>query len=450
MYYYDTLCAILPDGVRPVEGPALAPPTDFYDGFALPAHTTKPLEERDGPDTRLRFYEVPHVYTYDGVPLSTSVTSLAHQFETPFDGQAAISMMTVSQSQAWPRLEYVVYPSDGLDAWTCDQGALMTCQGRTVACVPPMSMAPGTTRSAVEQALRCLVVPRARVDDEVELHTFARAMMPDEILRMWQRNGQRACNLGTDRHHLAECFFNGLPLRWWEEDMGALYDFCRVHLIPHGIVGHATEKEIVCWDADVAGSIDLIVWDPRQEVYHIVDYKRSDKLQGQLRGFGKMSAPFAHLDSCKGAGYALQLSIYQYILQRDYGMRIGERVLLSLHAEHPFVTSVPYLAAEVEHVMECRMALTRARRAVAGADPSLRCALTGAPLVNAVRLSDGRVVMDAAARVRDVDDAVPDEETRARFDERVCAQLGSPPAFDASVTSWRRQMPAQGILPVFG
>jgi len=46
-----------------------------------------------------------------------------------------------------------------------------------------------------------------------------------------------------------------------------------------------------------------------------------------------MRAPFAHLDDCKGAAYALQTSLYQYILERDYGMTIGERVLLSLHPD---------------------------------------------------------------------------------------------------------------------
>ena len=175
-------------------------------------------------------------------------------------------------------------------------------------------------------------------------------------MQKWRRDGMRASHMGTDRHHLAECFFNGLPYRWWEPDIEVLHRFVREHMLPHGLVAFNTEKEIVCRDANVAGSIDLIVWDPRRRVHHIIDFKRSAKLRTQLRGFGKMAEPLGHLDNCKGAGYALQTSIYQYILQRDYGLVIGDRILLSLHAEEPFVTSVPYLEEETRYIMERRFA----------------------------------------------------------------------------------------------
>ena len=82
---------------------------------------------------------------------------------------------------------------------------------------------------------------------------------------------------------------------------------------------------------------------------HIVDHKRSDKLQRDLRGFGKMTGDFAHLDDCKGAGYALQTSIYQYILERDYGMTIGIRErskkmpMIAEGVEHPPMAIPEYL-----------------------------------------------------------------------------------------------------------
>ena len=53
-----------------------------------------------------------------------------------------------------------------------------------------------------------------------DLHAFVREMTEEEIADMWSRKGKRAANQGTEGHYLAELFFNGLPTRWWEGEMG--------------------------------------------------------------------------------------------------------------------------------------------------------------------------------------------------------------------------------------
>ena len=203
-------------------------------------------------------------------------------------------------------------------------------------------------------------------------------------------------------------------------------------------------------EADLAGSIDLVLYEPATRLHHIVDFKLSDKLRGQMRGYGKMSAPFAHLDDCKGAAYALQTSIYQTILQREYGMRFGKRILLSLHPDAPFVTSVPFLEEEARYLLETRVALRKAREAVARADPAeYACALTDAPLVDAVVLDDGRRVMEKIALVRELPHSV-DASRRAAFDAAVDAELAAMPPtefFAEACVPWRRAVPADGLPP---
>lgn len=449
------LDAVLPPGVLPQHGPPCREADDYGDGFVLPVHGTYALQllNTHPLDARLCFYELPHVYTFDGVPTSASVTKLAHEFEEEFDPEAAIRMMRDSRTQAWPRLEYVVNAAPLTEAaWTGVQGALRCAGGKTVAVVHPHSMTARSSLSDVRELLRIVTLPaKGGVEaEEAEDHVFERELTADEIRAKWKANGTRASHLGTERHHLAECFFNGMPFRWWEPDMRVLFEFCHTHLLPRGIVAFNTEKEIVCADADVAGSIDLILYDPATKTHHLVDFKRSDKLESQLRGYRKMGPPFTHLDDCKGAGYALQLSIYQYILEREYGMTMGDRVLLSLHADKPFVTSVPYLKAETEYIMAQRFRLVRARRAAAVADPACRCALApAAPLVDAVRLPDGRYAMEKMAQVRDVPYTVAAEQ-RAHVDKAVAAHLEAAPVFDATAcTSWRKQMPLRGIAPTF-
>lgn len=446
------LHAALPPGVGAQEGPAAAPPPDYEDGYVLPHHYEKPLAALHSHplDRALVFYEEPHVYTFHGVPTSVSVTGLAHEYEKPFVAEDAIAGMRTARSQAWPRVEYVVGATPDVETagvWPAGRGALAVADGKTIAAVQPQALCAGVTRTEVRAVLEAVAIKGRGADlPHAEVYSFEREKTGTEISNEWSRRGRLASHLGTEAHFGAELFLNGLPCRWWEGEMGVLFDFLRRHMLPRGIVAYNTEKEIVCADADVAGSIDLIVWDARRGVHHIVDHKRSDKLRGSLRGYGKMAAPFSHLDDCKGAAYALQTSIYQYVLERDYGLTIGDRVLLSLHPDQPFCTSVPYLKAEVDYIMRRRFALVRARRAAAEAEERFRCALTGAPVVDAVRLADGRAAMEKAAQVQGLE-ATKDVPLRAAFASAVAARM-EPVALDASAcVGWRRLMPEGGRAP---
>ena len=451
--------AVLPPGVEVDQSyPPPHPQVDFEEHFKLPAHSTKPLQtlHTHPLDERLSFLEEPHIYLKDGlVPTTTSVTSCAHEFDEEFDGLAAISGMKAGRSQSWPRLEYVLNAKEADAAsYAPGQGILAHAEGKTISVVQPHSLGEAST---FDHAMRMLRVIRNKssscsVDDEgVTFHSFDRELTEQEILDSWARKGRLACNMGTEGHYLAELYFNGLPTRWWEGEMKVVQWFAETHMMPKQLVAYNTEKEILCLDADLAGSLDLIVYDPRLKIHHIVDHKRSPKLKQDLRGYKKMKAPFTHLDACKGAAYALQTSIYQYVLERDYGMRIGSRVLLSIHPDVPFVTSVPYLRAEVEYIMNRRFALTKARNTVADAHSELRCALTAAPLVDAVTVTSegphkGKLAMEKAAVVAGVEHE-PAQSVRDRFEAEVQAVMETVELDKSKCINWRKLMPEGGLPP---
>jgi hypothetical protein len=128
-------------------------------------------------------------------------------------------------------------------------------------------------------------------------------------------------------------------------------------------------------------------------------------------------------------------------------MRIGQRILLSIHPDRPFCTAVPYLEAEVDFLFQQRFALVRARRAAQQADPDKHtCALTGAPLVDAVRLEDGRLAMEKAALVRELPFEA-DADARAAFDAAVDARLERVALRKEACLSWRKLMPEGGLPP---
>lgn len=323
----------------------------------------------------------------------------------------------------------------------------MVQDGKTVSVLHPHSTVNASATDARKLVYNGVIKGQQDSTGEPEFYSYERELTKDEIKTKWSRKGMVASHMGTEAHYQAELMFNGLPFRHWEPESGVLIDFARDFMVPKGLVTHATEKEIVCVDADVAGSLDAILFDPNTKLYHIVDHKRTDKLRKDLRGYGKMQPPFNHLDDCKGAAYALQTSIYQYILERDYGMEIGDRVLISLHPDNSFSTTVPYLKAEVEYIMNRRFALVKARRSVCEADARFRCSLTGAPANDAVLLSEaGKVAMEKAALVRGLP-YTPCAELRREFEERVSAILEPVELDKSGVLAWWKRMPASGIVP---
>lgn len=450
--------AVLASGITRTSGDPPAPPKDFMEGYILPEHYTKPLQALHFTpiDKRLKFYEEPHVYTFDDIPLSGSVTYLAHMRQEHFDKLKTIQGMKDNYYQAWPRKAYakdvtLLDLENSNTVIDISLGIMMTYENVTASVIPPYSLNNGVQICHVKKMLELTSKKVAKGIDtsDPSYYSFTRSLTDEEIMKMWDDNGLEKRNLGTEGHYQAELFLNGLPCRWWEGEMQVLLDFVKEHMIPRKIVAYNTEKEIVCPDADLGGSVDAILWDDANKVYHILDFKRTDKLMSGLRPFKskKMRAPLDHLDDCDGAGYALQLGIYQFILEREYKMPIGDRILLSIHPEVPACTSVPYLREEVEFIFRERFELVRARKAAALENKQFRCEITGAPLIDAVKLEDGRLVMEKIALVKGLSYTI-DKETRTQFESAVSKyKLEVPLPNKANCLPWWRRMPKEGLDP---
>ncbi len=385
--------------------PPSRPP--FFDHrYELPAHRVKLLERRHAHprDDRIVFYEEPHIYTVDGFPVQASVSSLAAEYESEFDPDEALNAMKKSKKVRWPRLQYVVNPRRIRDVGEFNgltHGAMLV-DGNTDETISSTEAGIDASDIVLYTVLKDSAV-RTLPYDEEHWYIFDRCMTDDEIRRAWESNGEDARNRGTEAHLQMELWFNSEPVRLDDGEVKVGLEFVRRCLLPIGAKGFRTEWTIFGDDENVAGCIDLAVTLPSGDIY-LVDWKRSEKLGKKMYGFGRMKAPLNHLEDCSGCAYAIQLSSYQYIIEKYYGRKVVGRALASIHPEVPFTTAVPYLKEEVEYLMARRRAMAATRKTLSEMEEAnhLLCSKSGIMVMEATKDDAGNLYDAKMAKLHNV------------------------------------------------
>lgn len=147
-------------------------------------------------------------------------------------------------------------------------------------------------------------------------------MSPTEIKEAWKSEANRATTLGTWYHNQREADICGLenmerygttvPIFKPIEKEGIKYS-------PNQKIGNGVYPEHMVYlkSAGICGQSDLV--EVINGVVHITDYKTNKeiKLEGFTNWEGisqKMSSPLNHLDDCNLNHYAIQLSMYMFII----------------------------------------------------------------------------------------------------------------------------------------
>lgn len=177
-----------------------------------------------------------------------------------------------------------------------------------------------------------------------------------EILDEWEKKGQESRDLGTAMHKKIEDYYLGKEPSDDETFKLFLMFANRIKLKPY-----RTEWAIYDWEYKIAGTIDFI--DYQNEEYIIYDWKRSDKL---ISGNGlpikknqydeKALPPIDHLDDSPYYHYALQLSLYKFILERNYNIKVSKLRLGIFHPTYhkPYILEIPYLEDEINSLFELK------------------------------------------------------------------------------------------------
>jgi very-short-patch-repair endonuclease len=181
-------------------------------------------------------------------------------------------------------------------------------------------------------------------------------MTPTEVANMWSEKGETSRNKGTFLHEQIENYF--LDENYIEtEEFDQFKDFINNH---SAIQPYRSEWRIFDENHNIAGTIDLLVKNSETK-YDIYDWKRSKKVVNKFdgspitsnqwqRGIGKLS----NIDDTSYNRYSLQQSLYRYIIEENYGIKIDNMYLIVLYPENDkyYKLSVPYLKNEIEYILK--------------------------------------------------------------------------------------------------
>ena len=180
-------------------------------------------------------------------------------------------------------------------------------------------------------------------------------MTPQQVKDMWEKKGEEARNLGTQMHEKIERHYMG-----YSNTSDATYRLFEKFTETYKLNPYRTEWAIYDEESGIAGTLDFLNFQNGE--FTIFDWKRSNKIivGGKPEKFSKWGkrafSPIAHVHDTTYWHYALQVSIYRYILEKNYGIRVSNSKLAVFHPDYnqPYVIDIPYMRDEVIAVFRNR------------------------------------------------------------------------------------------------
>ena len=155
-------------------------------------------------------------------------------------------------------------------------------------------------------------------------------MTKNEIKAQWNENGKLASEAGTAMHEDIELFYNDVEI----SNDSVEFQYFNKYLKDHSdFTPYRTEWTV--WDAEskICGSVDMIYIND-DGTLSIYDWKRCKEIK-QTNNFQKCLHPsLKKLDDCNYEHYSLQLNVYKYIIEKNYGFKVKELAIVSMHPDN--------------------------------------------------------------------------------------------------------------------
>jgi ATP-dependent exoDNAse (exonuclease V) beta subunit len=174
-------------------------------------------------------------------------------------------------------------------------------------------------------------------------------MEPEAIKAQWAAAGAEAAQLGTTLHADIERFYKGEPV----ENASPEYGYFQAFAAQCPLRPYRAEWKVFHEEAGIVGTIDMVFERPDGQL-EIYDWKRCKKLE-KSDPWNKTPrhAAVAHLPDTNFWHYALQLNLYQFVLEAKYAKKVAARSLVVLHpnAKTYQVAAVPDLQQEIRDLL---------------------------------------------------------------------------------------------------
>ena len=162
-------------------------------------------------------------------------------------------------------------------------------------------------------------------------------MTAEAIKAQWAAAGAQAAADGTKMHADIEFFYKFEPFENSSPEFRQFLQFAaQCPLRPY-----RSEWRVYNEDIKIVGTIDMVFEHPDGTV-SIYDWKRAKKLD-KYDSWGKRAKHPAlkHIPDTNYWHYALQLNLYQFILETKYGVKVIDRVLVCCHPDRSEFEAAP-------------------------------------------------------------------------------------------------------------
>ena len=177
---------------------------------------------------------------------------------------------------------------------------------------------------------------------------------PQQLLDEWDKKGKESSEAGTKLHQRIDDYYHHKEVQTGDKDYTLFKQFADAYQLNP----YRNEWAIYDEDSSIVGVVDML--DYSNGEYILYDWKRSEKVieggqpitKNKFDEFGLK--PIENVPNTDYWHYALQLSFYRYILEKNYGIRIKESRLVVLHPSLnlPVVLTTPYMIDEVNKIIE--------------------------------------------------------------------------------------------------
>lgn len=174
-------------------------------------------------------------------------------------------------------------------------------------------------------------------------------LRPDEVRAKWDENREQQAAKGTELHARIENFHNDPTLppnytlgdlvkRWlqnWHEEPTPIapdwLQFLNFAVDHHAWIPFRSEWRVYSERFKIAGTIDMLYFDPKTNEYVMVDWKRSKSVDC-VSPYGKICKILDMSDS-PHTKYLLQLNLYKIILKDCYDINVPRMYIVRMSDE---------------------------------------------------------------------------------------------------------------------